>query len=198
MPDQSQDVLVFDLGGVLVDVAFERFTTAVGTLAPTVDADVLSSWCDGPRKRDLDCGRIPPLRFVGELAAALDLDADPELLLDAWTDIFDGRPAAEATLAELRRGGAELWMLSDTDPSHFQRVLADLPWLREFDRYLLSFERGRLKREPGGMAPLAREVERGRRVLFWDDREDNVAAAIDAGVDGRLFTTWASWPSVAP
>ncbi len=183
----TDPLLVFDLGNVLVDVDFERWVA--GAVAAGLAEDVARAAPSTPPKHDLDRGRLSPRAFLGGLAG----DADVEALLKSWTAIFTPRPAAARALAELRAAGRELWMLSDTDPAHFARVLDDHPWLRGFDRYLLSFERGRVKADPGAFDELAAVVAAGRPVVFWDDRADLVAAARAAGVDARLFTTWDTW-----
>jgi len=184
-------LLVFDLGEVLVDVDFGRFARAAAKLDPALDVPSIQAACRGPAKAALDRGQLSPRGFLRQLPTT----ADPDALLPLWTDIFTARPAAAAALAAL--GDYERWMLSDTDPAHFLRVLNDHPYLRGFDRYLLSYDRGLLKGDAGSFDPLVAKLEEGARVLFWDDREDLVAAARSEGIDARLFTTWQAWEGVS-
>lgn len=183
-------LLVLDLGGVLVDVDFSRFVDAVREVDPGASPDQLLEACQGPAKGALDRGRISPRAFLAQLPTA----AAPESLMPAWTGIFAARPAAEAALASL--GAYERWMLSDTDPAHFLRVLNDHAYLRTFDRYLLSYDRGLIKGDKGSFDPLVARRNAGWTVRFWDDRLDLVEAARSHGIDARLFTTWDAWEGV--
>lgn len=185
---------VFDLGLVLVEVDFERFVAGVRSSAPSADPAVLRAVPDHPDKHALDRGRLAPWpfaeRLIERLGAPPGLTAD--LVLSAWTDIFPATlPGAADAIGSL--GDRERWLLSDTSPLHLARCLDQHPLVRSFDRYLLSYARGRLKADPGGMEPLAEQVRAGRTVRFFDDRPDNVAAARHVGVQAHLFTTWSAW-----
>jgi len=184
---------VFDLGGVLVDVDFERFVQAVLARDPSAEPAALRAFCAGPRKLGLDKGRVTPLAFLAALVQELAPSAGPaDSLLHAWTDIFLPVPRTAEVLASLSPR-SELWLLSDTDPAHFAWILDHFPCVRGFDRFLLSYARGMVKGEPGAFAPLVEQVHAGRRVRFYDDRPDNVAAARAVGLDARLFEGWDSW-----
>lgn len=179
-------LLVLDLGNVLVDVDFGRFAARFAG-ARSVEA-ILAECRDGPRKLAHDRGEIAPRVFVREVAAWLG--APPEAVAAAWSDIFRPTAGAAERVAALA-GRCELWLCSDTDPLHFARVLDDHPVVRRFDRYLLSYARGLLKRDPGAFAPVAAEAATGRPVLFVDDVAANVEAARAAGVPAVVFTAWA-------
>ncbi len=188
----SKALLVFDLGGVLVDVEFPRFAHAGLDRDPDADLDELLAACASPAKADLDRGRISPREFLAQLPTRAKADS----LFPLWSGIFAARPAAAAA-ALARLTSYETWMLSDTDPAHFLRVLNDHPYLRGFDRYLLSYDRGLIKGDEGSFDPLIAKLNDGWTVRFWDDRPELVDAARSHGIDARLFTTWDEWEGVA-
>jgi FMN phosphatase YigB (HAD superfamily) len=183
---------VWDLGGVLVDVDFERFVRAVLATDPGADAAFLRSVPALPLKADLDRGRVAPAAFADAVLAGSGARIGRDGFLAAWADIFTPRPEAVAWL-EASRATHELWLLSDTDPVHIARVDRDWPTGDLWSRRLLSFEQGRIKIDPGAFEPLAEQVRRGRAVRFFDDREDNVEAARAAGVPALVFTDWAGF-----
>lgn len=182
---------VWDLGGVLVDVDFGRFTRRVLALEAG-DARALGRVPSMPAKAALDRGEVSPQQFAQTVLAEAGLAMDVSTFLDCWADIFTVRPAAERWLGATSKTH-EQWLLSDTDPVHIARVDRDWPRMATFSRRILSFEAGRIKIDAGAFAPLAEQVAAGREVRFFDDREDNIAAAHAAGVPAFLFTTWDAW-----
>ncbi len=190
---EQRPLHVFDLGGVLVDVDFERFVQAVLARDSGAEPARLRAFCAGPRKLALDRGRVTPLAFLDALVRELAPAAGPaDSLLDAWTDIFLPVPRTAEVLGSLA-ARSELWLLSDTDPAHFARILDDFPCVRGFHRFLLSYVRGMVKGEPGAFEPLVEQAHAGRRLRFYDDRPGNVDAARAAGLDAQLFVGWDAW-----
>ena len=185
-------LLVFDLGNVILDVDFERFARRVAMGSDRSEREVLETFCQGPLKSELDRGYIGSVGFAQEIRAWLGEGAPPcEEILGAWTDIFTLKEGAAGFLARCRLKYST-WLFSDTDPAHFTSVLNRFPVVSGFERYLVSFNRGMLKRDPGAFEVLSRLVARGRRVYFVDDLSVNIEAANAAGLDGILFESWES------
>ena len=181
------DLVVFDLGRVLIDVDFERFVHAIGHDEPTRAA--LRAFTSGDDKLSSDRGRISPRELAQRAIASIHINTQTDTFLRAWVDIFRPFSRARRAIAALR-DRTELWMLSDTDPLHFHRAFEDYDYVRGFDRYLLSYVEGRLKRDAGAFAPLAERARAGARVVFIDDVADHVERARAAGVDAVLFRAW--------
>ena len=183
---------VLDLGNVLLRVDWQGFVRGACRALPEADPALLLRWCTSPEKLELDRGWLAPLAFLERLGRRVGV-ADPRLaaleLLEPWTDIFTVLPGGPEAVARLAAQG-ELWLLSDTDPAHMARALNDHPFLRGFDRYLLSYARGCVKTDVGAFEPLLAELRAGRSVRFFDDRPDIIAAARAAGVDAVLFEGW--------
>lgn len=181
------DLVVFDLGRVLIDVDFERFVHAIGHDAPTRDA--LRAFTSGDDKLSSDRGEISPRELARRAIDSTSINAQVDTFLRLWVDIFHPFQQARQAIGALR-GRTELWMLSDTDPLHFHRAFEDYDYVRGFDRYLLSYVEGRLKRDAGAFEPLAERARAGARVVFIDDVADHVERARGAGVDAVLFRAW--------
>ena len=186
-------LIVFDLGNVLVDVDFSRFCHRLARHSGRSPDEVRAMFCQGELKARLDRGVIGPQEFAREL---LRWHGPPHPtvheVLDAWCDIFTLRPDTPEMLERLRARNHELWLLSDTDPVHFARVLNDVPDVRGLDRYLLSYARGMLKRDPGAFDALVAQERLGRQVVFVDDLHENIEAARDHGIDAIWARDWRS------
>lgn len=180
-------LLVLDLGNVLIHVDFQRF---VRRYADRDRGEALRALWHSDLKRALDRGERAPRDWLRDLAGALGRPA-PSLdeVAAAWVDVFRPMDGIEARIDAFARR-YELWLLSDTDPLHFTSQLEACPFLRRFDRYLVSYARGRVKADPGAFDEVAAQVRAGRPVLFVDDLAPHVAAARAAGVPAALFTGW--------
>ena len=93
----------------------------------------------------------------------------------------------EALLAELRRRGARLWVLSNYSP-WVERMRRALGLDRYFEGYVVSCDTG--FRKPDARAYLSllqRTGASAEETLFVDDRRQNVDAALGLGMQAALF-----------
>jgi glucose-1-phosphatase len=187
----SRPPLVLDLGNVLVTLDFERFVQGAAVRSPRPADVIRDRYILGEPKRRYERGGISCAEFFTEMATWLDWPSGGEASLrEVWCDIFAAVPGAERAVSSLV-GDWELWLLSDTNPSHLAWCLARWPWLGSFSRRFVSHEQGRLKAEPGGFAAIVASADAGERPpIFYDDLPHNVEAARRAGIDGRLFESW--------
>lgn len=181
--------VVFDLGDVVL-----ASTRALPELAALLD--------------------VPPDRFSEAYFAhrrEYDLHTDPALF---WTAVAlgAGSPAPDDVLtAELvrvddlgwnitdpgtmaliddlaRSAGTSLAVLSNA-PSSMGRLIETQTWTAAFEHLLFSGDLGLIKPDQRIFRTLLdRLAAMPGEVAFLDDRSDNIAGAIDAGIHGLLFT----------
>lgn len=123
--------------------------------------------------------------------AGLDMALLPALVEETAVYI---RPLAETwELVRALPASLRLGILSNTTHEWVRRQRAAQEWAGRFDPVLLSCEMGLCKPEA---AVYTRLLERlglpGERVLFVDDREENLTGAAAHGIRGHLFTDAAS------
>lgn len=129
----------------------------------------------------LEAGRSVGVDFSGEAIAAL-IEADTDL----WTGI--NQPMVDWA-ARLQAAGTRTGILSNIGDAMEAGVLARQPWIRQFD-YALWSHRVKLAKPEAAIYAMAAEglgCDAGN-VLFLDDREDNVAGAVAAGMQAVLYT----------
>jgi len=176
--------LLFDLGGVLVDVDLERakgnLAHLLGTSPAAVDAGVFASGL----KDGFDRGVLDADAFLATLLERFPSPDPPSAgrLAVAWCDLFQERPEATRLLPELAQRHA-LYVCSNTDPLHAGYILDSYPWSRHFQDAWLSFEAGVAKPDPAyfegalaafGLTPAG--------AVLLDDRAENIAAAAALGL----------------
>jgi glucose-1-phosphatase len=172
-------VLLFDLGGVLVEVAiFEALRSLLGeTLS---DDEVRERWLRSPAVRSFELGRVSPAVFASAYISEWRVPLTPEsFLVDFGTWVKQPYAGAEALITSLRREH-HVSCLSNCNEVHW-RTMA--PLLTSFDSAFSSHLLGEIKPDRAVfervMSELGVEPE---RLWFFDDSLSNVQAAERLGI----------------
>jgi HAD superfamily hydrolase (TIGR01509 family) len=174
------DILLFDLGGVLVD--FAGFDELGGLLTETPErAEVRGRWITSKSVRQFERGDITPPQFAVGVVDELQLDLSPEEFLSAFVSWARGPyPGARSLLCELRRTH-RLACLSNSNELHTPLHRQSIEPL--MDVYYFSNELGLVKpdREIYEQVLSDLDVPPGR-IAFFDDTHVNVEAAREVGI----------------
>ena len=185
------DAMVFDFGGVLVDIDFRRAFTAWAAAA-AVPADAIAArfaldeaCCAHER------GEIDDRAYFAHLRSALGLAglSDGQMLAGWIAIIGEPIPGIEALVAQLA-ARLPLYVFSNTNPAHVAHFAPRFRHLLgHFRRTFTSCELGRRKPEPEAFERLSRLIGvPPERLAFFDDVEDNVAGARRAGLHAHHVT----------
>ncbi len=174
-------LVVFDIGGVLVRIrhTWDDILAALGEppLARTsgwrhADYDPLSAYQDGTLDEDL---------YLTQMGG--DLGLTPERARAAHAAMLEGDYIGAAKLVEdLKAAGARTACLSNTNALHWTTLVGSHhPSILALDRRFASFEIGLNKPDPRAYRVVADAYPEAERKIFFDDRLDNVVAAINLG-----------------
>jgi 2-haloacid dehalogenase len=190
MPEtgKPKPVIVFDLGGVLIDwdprhlyrklfdqeAAMERFLDQV---------------CHGAWNLEQDRGRS----FADAIEEAVLRHPDQRAMIEAyhlrWEEMLAG--AIEDTVAileELRGAGCELHALTNWSAETFPHARARFAFLDHFATILVSGEERLIKPDPRIFALLLERIGHpAQACVFIDDNAHNIAAAAALGLDAIRF-----------
>lgn len=98
-------------------------------------------------------------------------------------------PGSVDLVRELHAAGVPQWGLTNWSSELYPHAPARFDFLALLDDVLVSGDEGLAKPDPAVYALLATRVGRPLTdLVFVDDRADNVAAALTAGLDGIVFT----------
>jgi putative hydrolase of the HAD superfamily len=182
MPEPA--ALLFDLGGVLLEIDFRRAFAAWGDAAGVPAARIAERFSFDGTYHAYERGEIGEREYFGSLRPKLGLSIPDEEFLAGWNAIFVGpAPGVEAMLARL----AERWPLyvfSNTSRAH------KLYWQERYSALLgpmkevyCSCDIGLRKPSPEAYADVCRRVGLpAERIAFFDDLEENVHGARRAGL----------------
>lgn len=188
----SPDLVVFDLGGVLV-----RITRSWAEACAAAGIDVRGD-PDGAAARAVrephvvayETGRIGHDAFCAAIAGATGSLYTPDEVDRIHAAVLIEEFAGLAGVFDLLDGaGIPTAILSNTNAAHWERQLLPpgpsprFPTLARVRHPLPSHVLGVRKPDRQAFAALEARTGRPRRVLFFDDLEANVAGARDAGWD---------------
>ena len=177
------DLLLFDLGGVLVEFSGPRELGQYLRWTSTPDA-ILERWIQCPHTEAFERGALSPAAWAERFVEAWEVDLPAEEFLVRFTG-WSRRilPGALELLARLRQR-YRIAALSNSNPPHWYRNKNELRIVEQFEFAVASHEVGVCKPDPK-IYRLA--LERGgitepHRVVFFDDMAVNVAAARAVGM----------------
>lgn len=186
---QQTKAIIFDLGGVLLNIDFRLSEKAFAELGLTNFADFFNQFHSNDLFRKLETGMDDDL-FYDDLRTATGLSLSNEQIRDAWNALLqDYRPESVAVLPQLREK-YKLYLLSNTNEIHlkeFQRryelwkpgeLFDDL-----FDAAYYSHRIGH--RKPNASAfefVLEKHQLNATETLFIDDSINNIEAAQQLGL----------------
>jgi len=174
-------VLLFDLGGVLVDYSGVEDIQPL-LHEPMAQVDLLARWSACPHSLAYGAGELTTEEFVARFRRDWGISLDPAAFLEAWDSWVRGwLPGAAALLADLGPR-YRLAALSNSNAAHWDR-LARLGMLDAFDLALGSHQVGLRKPDPAIYDEALRRLDvSADAVLFFDDSRANVEAARALGM----------------
>ena len=178
------DALLFDFGGVLVEISFDRVFARWADLAGVDFERVRDRFSHGEAYQGHERGEMTFAAYFQSLREELGIDLTDAQFADGWNQVF-GREHDEivALLWKLRER-VPLYLFSNTNVFHYDywrdRYAAAL---RPFKRLFVSCEMGMRKPHREAFERVAAEIGVApARVLFFDDTEANLEGAREAGM----------------
>ena len=184
--------LLFDFGGVIIDIDYDATPTAMRRLSRAGSTIAFSQAQQAELFDKFETGHLSPAEFRTGLRETYDLDATDAELDAAWHAMLLDVPAERlALIGELRRQGHQTALLSNTNALHIAEINQRLATKYGFkngiadvlDRVFYSQEVG--LRKPGEEIfrhALAEMNWRAADVLFIEDSPQHVATARRLGL----------------
>ncbi len=181
------DAVIFDIGNVLIEWRPERFFDV--HIGPAERKAFFAEVPFHAMMDRIDAG-APFAESVEDMALAHPRWGDAiRMVRDNWTDLAQPAiPRSVRLLSALRGRGMPVFALSNFGAQNFPLSCATFSFLDTFDRRYISGEMGLIKPDPAIYAAV--EADCGippERLLFTDDRTDNIAAASVRGWQTHLF-----------
>lgn len=186
--------LIFDMGGVLVDLDIEGCKNAFKSLLGYEKIDELIDPCHQKGiYGDLEEGTLSAEDFRAAVLAESDPGSRAELVDEAMWHILSGISPYKAELLNRLAGSYDLYLLSNNNPIciPYSRKLfedAGAPLDKLFKKCFLSHEMKALKPSESFYKAVIEQIGLpSEQMLFIDDSQRNVDASIDAGMPAVYY-----------
>lgn len=173
------DVLLFDLGGVLVEnVGFERLNALLPMSLPL--EELKTRWLASTAVRSFEVGACSSDAFASALVEEWQLALSPRAFIEAFASWPKGLYPGAAELLSQLRSRYTLACLSNSNAIHWERFAG---FHEQFQISLSSHLLGELKPDVACFARALQECNaEASRVAFFDDSLTNVTAARSLGM----------------
>jgi len=191
-PGRTVDAILFDLGGVLIElVGVEEMLCWSPDLCTT--DELWRRWLRSPAVRRYETGGCDRHDFAAAVIDEFGLPVDPATFLDAFAQwprrLFAGATELLAGLAPRYR----LASVSNTNDLHWDRFEREWSLPSCFHANFPSYQVGRLKPDADYFLHVLEVLDLPpARVLFVDDNRINVEAAARLGLVARHVPTFAA------
>jgi len=187
----------FDMGKVLLDFEHQRLTDQVAALTgkPPMEMEAILFQPPHDLENRYERGELNSDEFHRSLCEVVGGQVEKDALMVAVADIFWLNTSIVHVLAQLRGVNFPIAILSNTCEAHWEFAKANFAAIDQmFDERVLSYEENSMK--PDGkiyqsaiaMAKRLVGCETGE-IFFVDDKQENVDAAIAAGMQAELYVS---------
>jgi len=180
----SADALLFDLGGVVIEIDFNRVFAHWAAAAKCDPAAIKARFTfDLPYERH-ERGEIDAAEYFASLRTSLGLNLSDAQFMEGWNDVYVREVPGIAALLALARKKLPVYAFTNSNASH-QQVWAKrfAGVLSHFRTVFVSSELGRRKPEPEAFHLIAKAIGiKLPRIVFFDDSVENIEGARALGL----------------
>ena len=187
----SADVLLFDLGRVVLDISFDRVMACWAGHAGCTAADLTTRFVVDDSFKHHEIGRIDDTAFFASLRQSLGIGITDAQFLEGWNSIFTGEMPGIAPLLASAARRMPLYAFSNTNPAHvahFSHAYAEV--LSHFREVFLSSSIGLRKPDAEAYDHVVKAIGvPASRILFFDDSAANIEGARARGLSAIHVTS---------
>jgi HAD superfamily hydrolase (TIGR01509 family) len=180
--------LLFDLGGVVITLDFQRVFNRWALAAGCEAASLATRFSQDDAYARHERGEIDAAGYFDSLRSTLGIHLSDEQFLDGWNDIYEGPVDGMEALLRSASHSFPVYAFTNSNPSHQSvwttELQLELTWFRSV---FVSSELGMRKPDRDAYLEVAaRAGHRASEFLFFDDSPENVGGARAAGMQAVL------------
>ncbi|NND93210.1 MAG: HAD family phosphatase [Granulosicoccus sp.] len=191
MAPQPVETLLFDMGGVVLEVCFDKVFQAMTPFSALSLQEIRGRFNMDEAYQLHEKGMLTGSEYIDHLRNQLRLDATDDDIIQAWNAIFGEEitPALDAIEQISSRYPCDGF--TNTNSLHQQYWESKHPRIRQVFRHLfVSSEIGFRKPDADAFEYIARSIGTALpNILFFDDTQENVDGAMQAGLQAVLVET---------
>ena len=176
--------LLFDLGGVVIDIDFNKVFTRWAEYSNRSLKEIRSKFSFDCFYKAHERGEIDSSEYFNSLRKTLDIDISDLQFEEGWNSIYNGEIPGAAGLLEYAKEKIPIYGF--TNSNHLHKKV----WSRKYSKILSLFREvfvssdiGKRKPEPDAFQMVARAMGVDlTRIVFFDDSIENIAGAQKIGM----------------
>ena len=184
------DAIIFDLGGVIINLDYYKTTTAFEQLGLVNFNEMYSQAAQSGLFDDFEKGKHSVPYFVNKLLDYLPSSTSANQVVDAWNAMILDFPLTHLQLLEKLKNSHRIFLLSNTNEIHIQKVHQHLQLVSKHKTLHPYFEQTYFSSDIGMRKPDAEIFEfvlqennlDPRKTLFIDDTEQHILGAQNVGI----------------
>jgi HAD superfamily hydrolase (TIGR01509 family) len=180
----SVDALLFDLGGVIMDIDFNRAFATWGRHAGCAPQLLATRFRADDVYERHERGECSAAEFFASLRTSLDIDISDAQFVEGWAEILVGEMPGVASLLVRAARHAPLYGFSNTNSAHvacFSPKFDSL--LSHFQQIFYSYNIGHRKPDAEAYDVVIKAIGKpAGRIMFFDDLAENVDGASKRGL----------------
>lgn len=191
MERSSIELIIFDLGNVILPFNHCQIAEKLSRFSINHEEpkEIFSFLFDIEKGavNPYETGKISTLEFFESIKRSLKLSISFDEFKPIWNDIFWEDNGVSKIIYALK-GKKRLFLLSNTNPLHFDYILSRFPVIRVFDRWILSYEVG-FKKPAIEIFETAMKysLTEPQNIIFIDDVKSHVDVASSLGMKAIHF-----------
>lgn len=193
MHQPPTDVIFFDLGNVLVYKDDQLLLRRLAERAGRTPSKDEASRYEPEFWLDLETGRIPRDRIREEVCRRAGLDMSEEAFFKLWGSHYEINREIVPLSGEIE-DRTRLFLLSNTNPLHYEFIRPKIPFLECFEGYFLSYEMGLRKPD---RAFYQRAIDAAGvspdRIVYFEDVPEYADVAHELGVRTFVYQDYATF-----
>ena len=181
--------IYFDLGNVILHFSHQRMIKNVADVTSLDEESVQKHLIDSQLEDRYETGEFNSQGFYEEFCKTANVTCDKAELLEAVGDIFWLNGEIVPVISQLWTANVPLGILSNTCEAHFNVAKRNFLVLNDFfDTEITSYESKSMKPDAKIYADaIAASGVKASEIFFTDDKPENIAAAVAAGMDAVQF-----------
>jgi glucose-1-phosphatase len=176
--------LLFDLGGVVLDIDFDRVFNIWAARASCDPQTLRRRFKFDDAYERHERGELDASAYFASLRRSLPLRLSDEDFIAGWSDLYVGPVAEMVAVLAGAKGRFQLYAFTNSNPTHqavwAKRYAAELSVFRSI---FVSSEMGLRKPDPSAFSEIVRRTGYpASAFIFFDDTLENVMGARTAGM----------------
>jgi putative hydrolase of the HAD superfamily len=180
----SVDALLFDLGGVVIEIDFDRVFSHWAQSSNQSLEIIKSRFAFDSNYERHERGEIEASEYFASLRKSMEINISDEEFTAGWNSLYVGEMPGVSTLLSTVGEKLPIYAFTNSNFTH------QLVWSKMFKRVLslfrevfVSSEIGKRKPEPAAFHTISNDIDvKLENILFFDDSLENIEGAEKVGM----------------